>query len=95
MDREILVGETYKHFKGNEYLVLYIAYDAESPNDDLKKVVVYQALYGDYKIWIRDYDMFNSLVDKNKYPNVEQKYRFEHIIKDKKMEDNNGISKNI
>ena len=55
-------------------------YDSESNNDEeYKKVVIYQALYGDNLKWARPYDMFNSLVDKEKYPDVEQVYRFEEV----------------
>ena len=78
--REVIVGKKYRHFKGNLYEVLCIAYDSESNNDDvLRKLVVYKALYGDGKVWVRDYDMFNSLVDKEKYPKITQKYRFELV----------------
>lgn len=78
--REVIVGKKYRHFKGNLYEVLLIAYDSESNNDEqLKKVVVYKALYDDGKVWVRNYDMFNSLVDKEKYPEVNQKYRFELV----------------
>lgn len=78
--REIKIGKKYKHFKGNLYKVLDIVYDSESNNDaEYKKIVIYQALYGDNLKWARDYDMFNSEVDHNKYPNIEQKYRFEEI----------------
>jgi hypothetical protein len=42
-------------------------------------MVVYKALYGDGKIWVRDYEMFTSKVDKEKYPDVTQEYRFEKI----------------
>ena len=77
---EVIVGKKYRHFKGNLYEVILIAYDSESNNDkELKKVVVYKALYGDGKIWVRDYDMFVSLVDKEKYPEVKQEYRFELV----------------
>ena len=80
--REIKEGQFYEHFKGKLYKVLMIAYDCESNNDDeLTKMVVYQAQYGDNKIWVRNYDMFNSLVDKEKYPDVKQIYRFELIEK--------------
>lgn len=80
MERIIEVGKKYKHFKGNLYKVLDIVYDSESNNDDeYKKIVVYQALYGENLKWARPYDMFNSLVDKEKYPEVNQKYRFEEV----------------
>ena len=73
MDRVIMVGKTYKHFKGKEYKVLCIATDSETNEE----VVVYEALYGKHMIWTRPYDMFNSLVDKEKYPDIDQEYRFE------------------
>ena len=81
--RKIEIGKIYKHFKGSLYIVTDIAYDSESNNDDEpKKVVVYKALYGDYHTWVRPYDMFNSEVDHDKYPDVKQKYRFEELTKD-------------
>ncbi len=80
MDRVIQIGKKYKHFKGKMYKVLDIVYDSESNNDDeYKKVVIYQALYGDKLKWARPYDMFNSEVDHIKYPDVKQKYRFEEV----------------
>jgi len=81
MERQIEIGKTYKHFKNKLYKVIDIVYDSESNNDaEYKKVVIYQALYGDNLKWARPYDMFNSLVDKEKYPDVEQEYRFEEVI---------------
>lgn len=78
--REIKVGQKYKHFKDRLYEVIAIAYDSESNNDsDPRKVVVYQALYGEGLIWVRDYEMFASKVDKEKYPDVKQEYRFEEV----------------
>ena len=80
MERIIEIGKKYKHFKGNLYKVIDIVYDSESNNDkELKKVVIYEALYGDNLRWARPYDMFNSLVDKEKYPDIMQKYRFEEV----------------
>lgn len=78
--REIIIGKKYRHFKNKLYKVLDIVYNSESNNDDeLRKVVIYQALYGEGLKWARDYDMFNSEVDHEKYPDVEQKYRFEEV----------------
>ena len=78
--REIKIGKKYRHFKGNLYKVIDIVNDSESNNDlEFKKVVIYQALYGEGLKWARPYDMFNSEVDHNKYPDVEQKYRFEEV----------------
>lgn len=81
MERRIEVGKRYKHFKGHEYQVIAIAYDSENYNEEnpeLSKIVVYQNIENG-ECWIRPYEMFNSLVDKEKYPNVNQKYRFEEI----------------
>ena len=78
--REIYENKTYRHFKGNVYKVLYIGYDSEN-NDSKgnpKKVVIYQSI-NDGKIWVRPYDMFASKVDKEKYPNALETYRFTEV----------------
>ena len=72
--REIKVGNKYRHFKGMEVIVIAIAKDSET----LENMVVYKHLDKD-EYWVRNYDMFNSLVDKEKYPNIDQIYRFEEI----------------
>lgn len=51
----------YRHYKGNLYEVLHTARDSESE----KWVVVYRALYGDFGIWVRDYDLFVEQVEVN------------------------------
>ncbi len=69
--------ERYRHFKGEIVEIICIALDTEN----LEKQVVYKALK-DGRIWVRPYDMFTSKVDKIKYPDVEQEYRFQKIDND-------------
>ncbi|PID34995.1 MAG: hypothetical protein CR971_00315 [candidate division SR1 bacterium] len=81
-ERSIKVGKVYKHFKGNFYQVLAVVNDSESNNDAVfKQFVIYKALTGKYApmTWARPYTMFASEVDREKYPDVEQKYRFEEV----------------
>lgn len=71
--RKIEIGATYKHFKGNLYRVENIAKHSETGED----YVVYRQMYGEESLWIRPLDMFLEKVDKEKYPDVVQEYRFE------------------
>lgn len=72
---DVVINGIYKHFKGNTYKVLYIAKDSET----LEDIVIYMDVNNNSKIWARKKDMFLSKVDKNKYPDVVQEYRFELI----------------
>jgi len=68
-------GEFYRHFKDRLYQIIAVAYDAETE----QQVVVYQALYGDYRVWVRPLENFLSRTDREKYPEASQEWRFERV----------------
>ena len=74
-ERTLLLGRRYRHFKGKGYEVIDVALHSETR----EKLVIYRALYGDRALFARPYEMFLSEVDREKYPDVPQKYRFELI----------------
>lgn len=72
---EVIIGQIYQHFKGDLYKVLNIALHTETG----EKMVIYQALYEESKVYARPYDMFISKVDRDKYPDVEAEFRFTKV----------------
>lgn len=74
-ERKIQKGRVYNHFKGKKYEVIDIFEHTETG----EIFVGYKALYGDFKRYVRPYEMFASEVDREKYPDVKQKYRFELV----------------
>ncbi len=81
MNREFKQGDIVQHFKremnaeGTQYLYKIIG-EAEHTETG-EKLMVYQALYGDQKIYARPVTMFMEETDHEKYPQIRQKYRFE------------------
>ena len=69
----IQIGRIYRHFKGDYYLVEAVSKDSETNTD----MVIYRKLYGDGGLWVRPLSMFLSKVDRDKYPEVSQEYRFQ------------------
>lgn len=76
---EVIKGQRYMHFKGHVVTVLEIAKHTETE----EQMVVYLH-EGTNVVWVRPYDMFISKVDREKYPDVEQEYRFQ-LMDDKNV----------
>lgn len=73
--KEKMVGKRYIHFKGGIYIVTDIAVHSESAS----LMVIYKSFDKPSLTWARPLSMFLSEVDRNKYPNVKQEYRFEQL----------------
>lgn len=74
LEREVKIGGIYKHFKGSIHKVICVAKDSETLEE---KVIYTHEDTGE--VWVRGKDEFLSKVDRDKYPEVRQEYRFELI----------------
>lgn len=71
-------GEKYRHFKGGEYEIVSLAVGSEDGDSQ----VVYRALYEPYTVYVRPLEMFMGPVEKEKYPDASQEFRFVKIEKE-------------
>ena len=88
---ELCHGDIVQHFKRimcsderlekEPNLYLYRIIGLANHIETGEQFVIYQALYGEEKIYARPKDMFLSEVDHDKYPQVTQKYRLEKVVK--------------
>ncbi len=83
--RIICIGDIVRHFKyetlseleKKENKYTYVIRGFASHTETEEELVIYQALYGDFGTYARPKTMFLSEVDREKYPNIKQRYRFE------------------
>ena len=81
-------GWRYRHFKGGLYQIVTLALNTETGED----MVVYQALYDDFKVYVRPLSMFLSETDFVKYPDSTQPMRFERIDTDTDTKNDTVVS---
>lgn len=81
MERKVCAGELYRHFKGELYQIVTIASHWETG----ETMVVYQALFGDFQVYVKPFYQFVSLVDESRYPKSPQRYEFEKVERERKL----------
>lgn len=68
-------GDIYRHFKDKLYQIITVAVHSETK----EPMVVYQAMYGDFKTYVRPLASFIAELDTNEYPLATQKHRFKLV----------------
>ena len=84
--KDLRVGDIVIHFKhekdSDENLInyMYAIRDFVEHTETGETLVYYQALYGDYKSYVRPAEMFRSAVDKEKYRKIKQEKRMMYLF---------------
>ncbi len=75
MEKMPVSGEIYRHYKNNLYQIVTVAKDAATG----EQLVVYQALFGDFGVFVESAARFFQQIDRRKYPDAVQERRFEKV----------------
>ncbi len=83
-ERTFRAGDIVRHFKRETVdpetdKYLYMIVGEATHSETRERMMVYAALYGDGALFVRPLEMFLSEVDREKYPDIKQKYRFELV----------------
>lgn len=85
--RIIIPGQIYRHFKGNLYQIIIVGKHSETGEE----MVVYQAMYGEFQVYIQPISIFLEKFDLEKYPDVKQEYRFQLVKSPYEIERNKNV----